>query len=65
MSRTREDIYKEFDQLSNESKRDVMFSALDLMQQYNGRSKLFCFTCAMGYKPVEEEDGTYIYEKDN
>lgn len=58
------DIYKKFDKLSNESKRDVMFTALDIMQQYNGRSKMFCFYSAMGYKCVEQEDGTYKYLKE-
>ena len=59
-----EGIYKEFDKLSNESKRDVMFTALDIMQQYNGRSKSFCFYSAMGYECVEQEDGTYKYIKE-
>ena len=59
-----ESIYEEFDKLSNENKREVLFSALDLMQQYNGRTKQYCFYSAMGYECLEQEDGTYKFIKE-
>ena len=58
-----ETIYAEFDALSNQEKRQVMFDAMDWMQQFNGRSKMFCFASAMGYTAIEHDDGSYTYQK--
>lgn len=43
---------------------DIMYDALDLMQQYNGRSRFHCIAVACGYEAVESEndDGTYTYK---
>lgn len=38
-----------FDKLSYKKKVDVLFSAIDYMQQYNARSVPQCIALAMGY----------------
>jgi hypothetical protein len=53
----KEDYYKlldTFEKMSNKKKVDVLIDALDLMQQYNGRSKQDCIVMAMGGDYCEE-----------
>lgn len=37
----------------------IMWEALDLMQQYNGRSKMYCIAMAIGAKEDSKQDGKY------
>lgn len=53
-------ILKKFNRLSNSKKVDVLYEALDNMQQYNGRSKFDCIAMAMGYKTEFGENDKYI-----
>lgn len=39
-----------FDKLPMNAKIDVLWVALDYMEQYNGRSKWYCICLAMGYE---------------
>lgn len=39
----------------------IMDSALDIMQQYNGRTKTYCIAVAAGFQAEEQDDGSYKY----
>ncbi len=56
---TSEHISKEFGTLSDKKKINVLYSALDYMQQYNGRSVFYCIALALGYENTEGEPNTY------
>lgn len=47
---TAEDIANKFSNLSSRKKNDVLYAALDYMQQYNGRSKILCIAMICVYK---------------
>ena len=52
------------DYLLQQTKEDLIEiyrEAMDLMQQYNGRSYTWCVVTACGGMTDEQEDGTYIY----
>ena len=53
-------IHKEFINLPDHRKIEVLYEALGFMQQYNGRSRWTCITLAMGYENPEGESGTYV-----
>ncbi len=36
---------------------DIFEQALDLMQQYNGRSKFYCVATALGYDVIIKDNG--------
>jgi hypothetical protein len=57
---TDDHIMKEYGALSLKKKNDILYDALDFMQQYNGRSKFLCIAMAMGYDNYEGENNTYI-----
>jgi len=40
---------------------EIYEGAMDLMQQYNGRSYTYCVVTAAGGDAEEQEDGTYKY----
>lgn len=42
---------------------EVLYEALDLMNQYNGRSHMYCIAVALGYEAVENEDGSTTFKK--
>lgn len=52
-------ITKEYNNLSDAKKCEILYEALDYMQQYNGRSKNLCIAMAMGYQNHEGESNTY------
>lgn len=60
---TSDQILKEFNKLTKDKTIDVLFDALDCMQQYNGRSKMLCVAMAMGYENYEGESDTYTKAK--
>ena len=43
------EIMNQFDKLTYKKKTGVLFTAIDYMEQYNGRSKVTCIALAMGY----------------
>lgn len=55
------DIEKHISSLSNGEMYDLMWNALDFMQQWNGRSKFECICMALGYEVVEMDDGSKRY----
>jgi len=46
---------------SKEELRDIMYEALDLMQQYNGRSRIWCIVVALGGTASDNDDGSFTY----
>ena len=56
---TAEHISKQFEKLTRLQKIDILWDALDYMEQYNGRSKFLCVAMAMGYANTEGESNTY------
>ena len=52
-------IQEEFNSLPNHQKIEMLWEALDYMQQYNGRSRFTCLALAMGYENWEGEHNTY------
>ena len=42
-----------FNKLKKDEKIDILYEALDYMQQYNGRSRFTCIAMAMGYENIE------------
>lgn len=57
--KTSDQINEMYEKLSSPKKVNVLMSALNYMQQYNGRSITNCIALAMGY----ETDGLGNYEK--
>lgn len=58
MKRT-SDILREYRNLSYEEKIDILYKALEYMQEWNGRSKILCIAMALGYENTEGLDNTY------
>ena len=57
---TKSEILRKFNALSWKDQSNVLYDALDVMQQYNGRSKSQCIVMAMGYDNDEGENDTWI-----
>lgn len=60
---TTEQVTDKFDKLSNKKKVNVLFDAIDYMQQYNGRSISECICLAMGYELHNNDVEGYVWEK--
>ena len=56
---TSDDIAKAYSKLSCVQKNDVLYNAIDYMQQYNGRSRFICIALAMGFDNDIGENNTY------
>lgn len=56
---TSDHISEEYESLSDKKKIGILHSALDYMQQYNGRSTFYCIALALGYENIEGERNTY------
>lgn len=54
---TRDEMILKFESLSYRSKTNILWYALDLMQQYNGRSKYECVFMVMNYQ--EDDNGMW------
>jgi hypothetical protein len=57
---TSDDIRSQYNKLSAPKQVQILYSALDYMQSYNGRSKILCIALAMGYENTEGGDNTYV-----
>lgn len=55
-------IQKKFENLSKDKKIKVLYEAIDIMQQYNGRSRFLCIAMAMGFQNYEGDIDTYELE---
>ena len=47
---TSDDLVKKFNRLPNKVKLELLWEALDMMNQYNGRTRWHCVAIAMGYE---------------
>jgi|GEM_PF-5285525 len=56
---TAEQIRTKFEKMPKDLKIKVLYEAIDIMQQYNGRSRFLCIAMAMGYENFEGESDTY------
>ena len=56
---TAEEIMEKFQKMPNTLKIKVLYEAIDIMQQYNGRSRTLCIAMAMGYDNFEGYRDTY------
>ena len=61
--KTSNEISKEYESLSSNKKLNILYDALDYMQQYNGRSKFLCIAMAMGYVQDSDSDSLNNYKK--
>jgi len=52
-------ISRQYNHLKPQQKIDILWEALDKMQEYNGRSKLLCVAMALGYDNNEGAYDTY------
>ncbi|MGI9569271.1 MAG: hypothetical protein ACR2PH_05930 [Desulfobulbia bacterium] len=56
------DLYEAYGNLSRDQKHNILWEAIDFMQQYNGRSRWDCIALAMGWECEQWiEDGRTIY----
>jgi hypothetical protein len=56
---TSKHIQKEYSGLTKDERIEVLYEALDFMQQHNSRSRFLCIAMALGYENYEGEDNTY------
>jgi hypothetical protein len=56
-------ILNEYNSFTCKKQNEILYSALDYMQSYNGRSRFLCIAMAMGYENFE--GGTDTYTKRN
>lgn len=56
---TRNEMINKFETLTSEKKVYIMWGALDLMNQYNGRNNYECIFMAMGYQ--EDSEGRWHF----
>lgn len=55
-----DEIAKEYSKLSASKQVPILYEAIDIMQQYNGRSRFDCIAKAMGYSNYEGLQNTYF-----
>jgi BioD-like phosphotransacetylase family protein len=56
---TFQEVLDKYRALRVDDKNVIIDSAIDFMQQYNGRSKTSCIILAMGYELTDEENNLY------
>lgn len=56
---TDKDVSKVFSKLTKDEKINILYEAIDITQQYNGRSRFLCIAMALGYENFEGESTTY------
>lgn len=54
------EISNEYNKLSASKQVPILYEAIDIMQQYNGRSRFDCIAKAMGYSNHEGLQNTYF-----
>jgi len=52
-------IAKQFSELTQAKKIEILYEALDYMEQCNARTKMFCIAMALGYENYEGGIDTY------
>lgn len=55
-----DEIMVSFYKKSAKIQTEILWAALDYMNQYNGRTKWLCVAMAMGYDNNEGENSTYF-----
>jgi hypothetical protein len=60
---TSDHISDQYDKLTQDQKISVLHEAIDIMQQYNGRTRFTCIGMAMGYENYEGESTTWTKNK--
>jgi hypothetical protein len=61
---TESEITVEFHKLSKKKQTEILWEALDYMQEYNGRTKFYCVARAMGYQNHEGDHKSYFKNND-
>lgn len=61
---TADQISDKYNKLSLNKKNEILYEAIDVMQQYNGRSRFDCIAIAMGYRNEEGRHDTYYKMSD-
>lgn len=56
------ELQKKFEWLTKSEQINVLWSALNIMQQYNGRSRWECVFFAMDFEPVNDNNWTKTSE---
>lgn len=56
---TTEYVSKKYASLSLKEKNEVLYEAIDYMNQYNGRSRFLCIAMAMGFDNDEGNENSY------
>lgn len=59
---TSDQISKHYNALTKDKKIEVLYRAIDIMQQYNGRTRFLCIAMAMGYDNTQGENNTFTKE---
>ena len=54
------EIQSEYNALPDKEQKEVLWEAMDYMQQHNGRSRFTCLALAMGYENYEGEYDTFF-----
>jgi len=62
---TSKEIHKKYLDSSLEKRNEVLYNALCIMEQYNGRSKFLCIAMAMGYENTEGGYDTFTELNNN
>jgi hypothetical protein len=57
---TESEITDKFHKLSKAKQAEILWDALDYMQQYNGRTRFLCVAMAMGYDNIEGDRKSYF-----
>lgn len=58
-----EELILRFEKLSAKRRCEILWIALDIMHQYNGRHKHACICLAMGYVLTYDEEGNLSWKK--
>lgn len=57
---TKDELNKKYNSLTKDEKIEVLNEAIDIMGQYNGRSKSECIFIAMGFDNYDGESNTWF-----
>lgn len=58
-----EEVLDKFNKLSAKKRAEILYDALDYMQQYNSRTKETCICYAMGYSVFMDDEGEQVWKK--
>lgn len=56
---TSEQVQEKYNKLTKDEKIEVLYEALNYMQQYNGRTRFLCIAIAMGFDNDEGDNKSY------